>query len=225
WWRRLKRLDPRYLLPLAWWALIVVFFSIPDGKRDVYVMPALPMMCLALAPLLPGLLRRRAARWLLLGLAVLVAVLFLYGGAALRGPAGEHRRRLDAAGDRRVVPGLRARVPPPCAGRAVRRAGRVVGHLRPGRLRPAQRCQFRARGDDRGWRADRSGRGAGPGRPEGTGPADGRSPGRHFRFQAALGRAAAAGRGLAGAGAGALAAGTGGRAGAVHRPRADRAGR
>lgn len=83
WRRRLRRLDPRYLLPLAWWALIVVFFSIPDGKRDVYVMPALPMMCLALAPLLPGLLRRRLARLLLLALAMLVVVLFAGGGLSL----------------------------------------------------------------------------------------------------------------------------------------------
>ena len=36
WWRRLKRRDARYLLPLAWWALVLVFFSIPDGQRDVY---------------------------------------------------------------------------------------------------------------------------------------------------------------------------------------------
>jgi 4-amino-4-deoxy-L-arabinose transferase-like glycosyltransferase len=26
----------------------------PHGKRDVYILPALPMFCLALAPLLPG---------------------------------------------------------------------------------------------------------------------------------------------------------------------------
>jgi 4-amino-4-deoxy-L-arabinose transferase-like glycosyltransferase len=31
----------------------------PHGKRDVYILPALPMFCLALAPLLPGLLKRR----------------------------------------------------------------------------------------------------------------------------------------------------------------------
>ena len=52
WRRRLRRRDARYLLPLAWWALIILFFSIPHGKRDVYIMPALPMMCLALGPLL-----------------------------------------------------------------------------------------------------------------------------------------------------------------------------
>ena len=64
WARRLRRHDARYLLPLAWWALVVLFFSIPSGKRDVYIMPALPMMCLALAPLLPGILRKASAQWL-----------------------------------------------------------------------------------------------------------------------------------------------------------------
>lgn len=59
WRRRLRRRDPRYLLPLAWWLMVVLFFSIPAGKRDVYILPALPMFCLVLAPLLPGLLRRR----------------------------------------------------------------------------------------------------------------------------------------------------------------------
>ncbi|NEL79255.1 MAG: glycosyltransferase family 39 protein, partial [Xanthomonas perforans] len=40
WWRRLKRRDARYLLPLAWWLLVLVFFTIPSGKRDVYILPA-----------------------------------------------------------------------------------------------------------------------------------------------------------------------------------------
>ena len=105
WWRRLKRRDARYLLPLAWWAMVVVFFSIPDGKRDVYIMPALPMMCLALAPLLPGLLRKRWTQGLLLVLALLLAVLFLAGGATLlhEGPLAarlEAQRGLDPAGIR-----------------------------------------------------------------------------------------------------------------------------
>jgi 4-amino-4-deoxy-L-arabinose transferase-like glycosyltransferase len=58
WRRRLRRRDARYLLPLMWWALIVLFFSFPSGKRDVYIMPALPMACLALAPILPGIVRK-----------------------------------------------------------------------------------------------------------------------------------------------------------------------
>ncbi|KAF1685238.1 dolichyl-phosphate-mannose--protein mannosyltransferase [Pseudoxanthomonas broegbernensis] len=103
WWRRLRRRDPRYLLPLAWWGLVVVFFSLSPGKRDVYVMPALPMMCLVLAPLLPGLLRRGWARALVLLLALGVAVAFaaaglsvLEGGGSLAGRLREERG-LDAA--------------------------------------------------------------------------------------------------------------------------------
>src|SRR5690606_21959578 len=83
WWRRLRRRDARYLLPLAWWALVLVFFSIPDGKRDVYVMPALPMACLALAPLLPGIVRRRGAQWLALAFSALLASLLLGAGLAM----------------------------------------------------------------------------------------------------------------------------------------------
>ncbi len=95
WWRRLRRRDARYLLPLAWWAMVVVFFSIPDGKRDVYILPALPMMCLALAPLLPGLLRKRWAQALLLALAGLVVLLFLGAGAVLFGGDGALAERLQ----------------------------------------------------------------------------------------------------------------------------------
>ncbi len=103
WRRRLRRRDARYLLPLAWWAMVVVFFSIPAGKRDVYILPALPMFCLALAPLLPGLLRRRGFKATLLAFTgVLVAVLLAAGVAVLAGsPPFEARlmanRGLDAA--------------------------------------------------------------------------------------------------------------------------------
>jgi 4-amino-4-deoxy-L-arabinose transferase-like glycosyltransferase len=86
WWRRLRRRDPRYLLLLGWIAAVVLFFSIPAGKRDVYLLPALPPFCLALAPLLPGLLRRRAPRAALLGFVLLLAVLGIgIGAAALLG--------------------------------------------------------------------------------------------------------------------------------------------
>ena len=87
WRRRLQRRDARYLLPLAWWAMIILFFSIPTGKRDVYIMPALPMMALALGPLLPGIVRkvwpRRAALafQLLLGGALATAALMMWFGA------------------------------------------------------------------------------------------------------------------------------------------------
>jgi 4-amino-4-deoxy-L-arabinose transferase-like glycosyltransferase len=61
WWRDLKAREPRILLPLGWTLLILVFFSIPVGKRDVYLMPAIPMVALAMAPYLEEMTQ---ARWL-----------------------------------------------------------------------------------------------------------------------------------------------------------------
>jgi 4-amino-4-deoxy-L-arabinose transferase-like glycosyltransferase len=73
WWRRLKRRDARFLLPLGWIVLLLLFFSFSPGKRDVYILPALPMTALALAPLLPGLLRRRGVRIAVFALSLLLA--------------------------------------------------------------------------------------------------------------------------------------------------------
>jgi len=73
WWRRLRRRDARFLLPLGWIVLLLLFFSLSPGKRDVYILPALPMTALALAPLLPGLLRRRGVRIAVCALTVLLA--------------------------------------------------------------------------------------------------------------------------------------------------------
>lgn len=53
--------EARVVLPLAWALLVFVFFSIPTGKRDVYLLPVLPMLGLALAPHLQAIV---AARWL-----------------------------------------------------------------------------------------------------------------------------------------------------------------
>ncbi|HEX2082945.1 MAG TPA: glycosyltransferase family 39 protein [Xanthomonadaceae bacterium] len=96
WRRRLRRRDPRYLLPLAWWLLVVLFFSVPPGKRDVYVLPALPMVCLAIAPLLPGLMRRRALQWLALGFVLLMSLLLLGMAAAVSIPGSALQARLAA---------------------------------------------------------------------------------------------------------------------------------
>ena len=104
WWRRLRRRDPRYLVLLGWWALILLFFSIPHGKRDVYILPALPMFCLALGPLLPGLLRRRDVQWVLAGLTTLLVAITLYVGAAmLTGQPGFEDKLMGSRGIDRAV--------------------------------------------------------------------------------------------------------------------------
>ena len=99
WWRRLRRRDPRYLLTLGWVVMVVVFFSVPSGKRDVYILPALPMFCLALAPLVPGLVRRAGPQRLVLGFVVVLGLLLLGAGlSVLVGEPGFERRLLAGRG-------------------------------------------------------------------------------------------------------------------------------
>ncbi|MDK8462168.1 glycosyltransferase family 39 protein [Marinobacter sp. SS13-12] len=67
------RQRPVIVVLLAWIVLVIVFFSISPGKRGVYVLPALPMLALAIAP---ALSTRRPARWfppILTGLHLLLA--------------------------------------------------------------------------------------------------------------------------------------------------------
>jgi len=106
WWRRLRvRRDARLLLPLAWATLVVLFFSTSPGKRDVYILPVLPMLAFASAPLLPGIVRRAGFQRLCFALAALLALATL--GAGLAALLGEPRfevdqelaRGLDPAGD------------------------------------------------------------------------------------------------------------------------------
>ena len=106
WRRRLRRRDARYLVPLGWVLLVFVFFSIPSGKRDMYILPALPMLALALAPLLPGLLRKPAAQRVLLGFVALFSMVALAAGLAmLLGEPGFERRFMDGR-DAHVAGGL-----------------------------------------------------------------------------------------------------------------------
>lgn len=75
-WRqaRARGPDARSLLPLGWAALVLLFFSLSPGKRDMYILPALPMVCVGLAPTLMLLLRQPRVRWLLFGFLLLLAL-------------------------------------------------------------------------------------------------------------------------------------------------------
>lgn len=87
WWRRVKRVDARHALLLGWALLVLVFFSASPGKREVYIFPMLPALAVAAAPLLPGLLRRRAVRATLWAyMAVLVVVAGALGAWLLAAP-------------------------------------------------------------------------------------------------------------------------------------------
>ncbi len=92
-WRdALRERDARVLLPLAWCVLVVVFFCIPKGKRDVYIMPVLPMLALASAPYLEALVARR---WLRVAACAIAAaggaLLFVAGLAGYLGGAWVER--------------------------------------------------------------------------------------------------------------------------------------
>ncbi|WP_425478670.1 ArnT family glycosyltransferase [Luteimonas marina] len=93
WWRRLRRMDPRQVLLLGWSVLVLVFFSLSPGKREVYIFPALPALCLAAAPLLPGLLRKLGVQRVLAAyLAVLSGLATMASMAALAGWSDWARR-------------------------------------------------------------------------------------------------------------------------------------
>jgi 4-amino-4-deoxy-L-arabinose transferase-like glycosyltransferase len=58
WRRRLVRGDGRLLLLVGWIGLVVAFFSLSSGKRNLYVYPAVPALALAAAPTLIALFYR-----------------------------------------------------------------------------------------------------------------------------------------------------------------------
>ena len=80
WVEGIKARDARVLLPLAWVVLVILFFSFPSGKRDVYILPALPWVALLTAPYLDDLVQRRWLRWLLFALTAVLAIVFLGAG-------------------------------------------------------------------------------------------------------------------------------------------------
>ena len=103
-WRdSLRQRDPRVLLPLAWIALVVLFFSLSKGKREVYILPALPMFCLLLGPWLADIIAKPWPRRLAFAFAAVLGLAMLGAGAAMAfgQPAFEDKliasRGLDAA--------------------------------------------------------------------------------------------------------------------------------
>lgn len=81
WREALRGRDARVLLPLGWVVLVVLFFSLSAGKREVYILPALPMLCLVLGPWLPRIVERRGARRIAFAFAALLAGVLAIAGA------------------------------------------------------------------------------------------------------------------------------------------------
>jgi 4-amino-4-deoxy-L-arabinose transferase-like glycosyltransferase len=58
WLNAIRERDARIALPLAWVALVIVFFSLSSGKRGVYLLPAVPALAIVVAPYVAQLFRR-----------------------------------------------------------------------------------------------------------------------------------------------------------------------
>jgi len=68
--------DPRIAILFGWVILVLLFFSLSPAKRGVYILPALPMFCIALAAAWPSLQLNALSRWLLRALLALLLLLF-----------------------------------------------------------------------------------------------------------------------------------------------------
>jgi 4-amino-4-deoxy-L-arabinose transferase-like glycosyltransferase len=91
--------DARTWLPLAWFVLVFAFFSATSGKRDMYLLPALPALALAAAPYLEAIAARAGFRRLVLAFVVaLSGVLLAAGAATLSGDPGFERRLVEERG-------------------------------------------------------------------------------------------------------------------------------
>jgi len=93
-WRDASRLrDAKVWLPLGWALLVLLFFSASPGKRDMYILPMLPMVAVAAAPYLEDIARSPRFRALLAIFVAVIAFVLLAGGvvALARDPGFEVR--------------------------------------------------------------------------------------------------------------------------------------
>jgi 4-amino-4-deoxy-L-arabinose transferase-like glycosyltransferase len=75
WAGALRQRDARVLLPLGFAVVYLLFFTVSSGKRDLYILSALPMLALPMGYLLPELWRNAAVQRLLAGFTGLVSLL------------------------------------------------------------------------------------------------------------------------------------------------------
>ena len=95
WRQSLSGGDLRMALPLAWIVLVVLFFSFSEGKRGVYVLPAVPALALACAPWLSDIASRRRAQHALFGIPCAIAAICITTVIVIATNAHQRLRFMD----------------------------------------------------------------------------------------------------------------------------------
>lgn len=91
--------DLKTVFPLVWGILVVLFFSLSAGKRDMYILPALPAFALAAAPYLQSISERTGFRRLLFGFTFSLGLLLLLSGVlAALGNTAYFQKVIEARG-------------------------------------------------------------------------------------------------------------------------------
>ena len=68
--------DLKTVFPLVWGVLVFLFFTISAGKRDMYILPALPAFAIAAAPYLQSISERIAFRRVLFAFIIILGIGF-----------------------------------------------------------------------------------------------------------------------------------------------------
>jgi 4-amino-4-deoxy-L-arabinose transferase-like glycosyltransferase len=96
-----RKNDARIVMPLGFVLLVLVFFSMSPGKRGVYILPALPMLALAMAPYMPHTADKKWLSRILWGIPLLIGgSLFVLGllGLVDTGPVAKLNQRYEVDG-------------------------------------------------------------------------------------------------------------------------------
>ena len=96
-----KKNDARIVMPLGFVLLVLVFFSMSPGKRGVYILPALPMLALAMAPFMPNVADKKWLSRILWVLPLLIGCsFFILGGLGWvdTGPVAKLNQRYEVDG-------------------------------------------------------------------------------------------------------------------------------
>ena len=94
--------DARVWLPLGWALLVLLFFSASPGKRDMYILPMLPMVAVAAAPYLDAIAGAKRFRgWLL---ALVVALGVVLAGAGVMALLGDPHFESKLEAERGLAP-------------------------------------------------------------------------------------------------------------------------